>query len=304
MRDDHTSGHDELGAHVSAAGGTHNAPGRAAELDAVVLQLFTKQPNRWKERDVDEAEAVAFRDAIARHGVRTTAAHDSYLINLATPDPALLDRSLDSFTAELRRCEALGLDFLVSHPGNATDGDPDRGIRQNADAIADALDAVPGTVRVLLEGTAGTGTALGSSFHELATLVERIGQRQPDRIGVCLDSCHCWAAGHDLHDLDGVLDAFRDTVGLERLHLLHLNDSATPFGSRRDRHAEIGEGSIGDAGFRAIMNHPDLRTVPKVIETPKGDDAVATDRANLARLRAYRRDELPHDGDELPYPGK
>lgn len=279
---------DELGAHVSAAGGTPNAPGRAAELDARVLQLFTKQPNRWAEREVGEEEAAAFRDAIREHSIRITAAHDSYLINLASPDPALLARSLDSFTAELRRCEALGLDFLVSHPGNATDGDPERGLAQNADAIDQALDAVPGTVRVLLEGTAGSGTALGASFHELAALVRRIGDRHPDRVGVCLDSCHLWAAGHDLHQLDRVLTDFDDTVGLEHLRFLHLNDSLTPFDSRRDRHADIGEGSIGDPGFHAIMNHPALRRVPKVIETPKGDDAVAADRANLARLRAYR----------------
>lgn len=279
---------DELGAHVSVAGGTPNAPGRAAQLDAVVMQLFTKQPSRWKERVIDPAEAAAFRASVEEHGIRTTAAHDSYLINLATPDPALLERSLEAFTAELRRCEALGLDYLVSHPGNATDGAPGRGIRQNAEAIAQALDAVPGRTRVLLEGTAGSGTALGSSFEELAALVDWIGDRNPDRIGVCLDSCHLWAAGHDLHDLPAVLDAFDHTVGLAHLHFLHLNDSMTPFGSRRDRHESIGEGSIGDAGFHAIMNHPALLAVPKVLETPKGDDAVAADRANLARLRSYR----------------
>lgn len=279
---------DEIGAHVSVAGGTPNAPGRAAELDSNVLQLFTKQPNRWAERDVDEAEAVAFERARAHHGTGATAAHDSYLINLATPDPALLARSLDSFTAELRRCEALKLDFLVSHPGNATDGDRDRGIRQNADAIARALTAVPGSVRVLLEGTAGTGTALGSSFEELAALIERVGDVHPERIGICLDSCHLWAAGYDLGDLDSVLARLDHVVGLKHLHFFHLNDSATPFDSRRDRHADIGAGSIGEDAFGAIMTHPALRDVPKVIETPKGDDPVAADRANLARLRGYR----------------
>jgi deoxyribonuclease IV len=280
---------DELGAHISAAGGTDRAPGRAAELDAVVLQLFTKQPNRWAERPIGEAEATAFRAAVGEHGIRVAAAHDSYLINLASPDAELLQRSQASFVAELRRCEALGLDFLVTHPGNATDGDRDRALVANARAITAALDAVPGSTRALLEGTAGTGSALGSTFEELARLLEPIARSHPHRIGVCLDTCHLWAAGHDLRDLTGVLDHFDATVGLGHLRFLHLNDSRTPLGSRRDRHAGIGEGTIGEGVFRAILNEPALRGVPKVIETPKGDDPVAADRANLDRLRAYRK---------------
>jgi deoxyribonuclease IV len=279
---------DELGAHVSAAGGIDRAPGRAAELDAVVLQLFTKQPNRWAERTVTEAEAAAFRAAVAEHGVRVTAAHDSYLINLASPDAELLQRSEASFMAELRRCEALGLDFLVTHPGNATDGDRDRALGANARAITAALDAVPGSTRVLLEGTAGTGSALGSTFEELSRLLQPIVRLHPHRIGVCLDTCHLWAAGYDLRDLAGVLRHFDATVGLGHLRFLHLNDSRAPLGSRRDRHAGIGEGTIGDSVFRAILNEPALRGVPKVIETPKGDDPVTADRANLGRLRSYR----------------
>jgi deoxyribonuclease IV len=280
---------DELGAHVSTAGGTVHAPVRAAELGAVVLQLFTKQPNRWAERQVDEAEAAAFRAACEAHGIQVSASHDSYLINLASADPVLYQRSLEAFTSELRRAEALGLDFLVTHPGNATDGDTDRGIRHNVTAIVAALDAVPGSTRVLLEGTAGTGTALGATFEELARLVGPIADRHPQRVGVCLDTCHLWAAGYDLRDLDGVLDHLDRTVGLAHLRFLHLNDSRTPFHSRRDRHAGIGEGSIGEAVFRAIMTHRALGPVPKVIETPKGDDPLAADRANLARLRSYRQ---------------
>lgn len=284
-----TTGSDELGAHVSSAGGTPNAPARAVEIGARVIQLFTKQASRWAEREVEDDEAAAFRAAAAAAGIAAAASHDSYLINLATADDVLFARSLDSFTAELRRSTALGLHFAVTHPGNATDGDRLRGLARNADAIADALDAVPGRLAVLLEGTAGSGTALGASFEELGDLLRRIGDRHPDRIGVCLDTCHLWAAGYDLRDLDDVLARFDDAVGLRHLRWLHLNDSATPFGSRRDRHAGIGEGSIGDGVFAAILNHPALREVPKVIETPKGDDVVAADRANLARLRGFRR---------------
>ena len=279
---------DELGAHVSVAGGTHNAPARAAELDSVVMQVFTKQPNRWAERLVDADEAAAFRAAREEHGVRTVAAHDSYLINLATPDPGLLEKSLASFIGEVRRCEALGIEYIVSHPGNATDGDPERGLVQNADAIIRALDAVEGSVRVLLEGTAGAGTALGATFEELAELVDRIAEEHPDRVGICLDSCHLWAAGYDIRQLDDVLDELDRVVGLEHLRFMHLNDSVAAFDSRRDRHADIGQGTIGEEGFAAIIRHPALRDVPKVIETPKGDDALAADRANLALLRSFR----------------
>lgn len=279
---------DELGAHVSIAGGTPNAPARATEIGARVIQIFTKQANRWAEREVDDEEAAAFRAAADAAGITCAASHDSYLINLATADDVLFARSHDSFTAELRRSAALGLNFAVTHPGNATDGDRARGIDRNATAIAAALDGVPGGLVVLLEGTAGSGTALGSTFDELAALLERIGDRHPDRIGVCLDTCHLWAAGYDLRQLDDVLARFDDVVGLRHLRFLHLNDSATPFDSRRDRHADIGEGSIGDAPFAAVVNHPALREIPKVIETPKGDDVVAADRRNLARLRGYR----------------
>lgn len=277
---------DELGAHVSAAGGTPNAPARAAELDAAVMQLFTKQPNRWADRVVDDQEAAAFRAARREHGIRTAAAHDSYLINLASPDSALREKSLASFTAEVRRCEALGIELIVSHPGNATDGDAAKGIARNADAIGDALDAVPGSARVLLEGTAGAGTALGATFEELAELVDRVGDRHPDRVGVCLDTCHLWAAGYDVHRIDDLVQRFDTVVGLPHLRFMHLNDSASPFDSRKDRHADIGTGTIGTEGFAAILRHPALQDVPKVIETPKGDDPVAADRANLALLRS------------------
>ncbi|MDX1675561.1 MAG: deoxyribonuclease IV, partial [Longimicrobiales bacterium] len=197
-------------------------------------------------------------------------------------------KSLASFIGEVRRCEALGIEYIVSHPGNATDGDPERGLVQNADAIIRALDAVEGSVRVLLEGTAGAGTALGATFEELAELVDRIAEEHPDRVGICLDSCHLWAAGYDIRQLDDVLDELDRVVGLEHLRFMHLNDSVAAFDSRRDRHADIGQGTIGEEGFAAIIRHPALRDVPKVIETPKGDDALAADRANLALLRSFR----------------
>lgn len=278
-----------LGAHVSAAGGVDNAPGRAARLGAAVGQLFTKQPNRWAEPFPDDATIAAFRGAREQHGIHTFAAHDSYLINLASPDPALLERSYDSFHNELRRCAALGIELLVTHPGNAIDGDVERGLGQNADRIARALQEVPGRTIILLETTAGSATALGASFQEMATMIERIPGTLRSRVGVCVDTCHLWAAGYDLvGSYDDVMAELHDVIGLQRVRLFHLNDSLTPAGSRRDRHADIGEGTMGERPFRRLVTDPRCAATPMVIETPKGDDAFAADRANLQKLRGWR----------------
>ena len=276
-----------LGAHVSSAGGTPAAPPRAGALAATAMQFFSKQANRWAERECLGDECTAFRAALAATPVVATVVHDSYLINLASPDPALRAKSLESFVAELRRCDALGVDFLVSHPGNYMD-DHDAGLARNADAIAEALEIVRPRTVLCLETTAGSGTALGRTFEELAALIAGVPAALRDRVGVCLDTCHVFAAGYDLpNDFDGVIARFADVVGLDRLRVLHLNDSKAPFASRKDRHELIGEGAIGESAFRRIMTDPRLAHVPKVIETPKLDDAEATDRRMLDLLRGY-----------------
>jgi deoxyribonuclease IV len=279
---------DELGAHVSSAGGVGNAPARAAALDARVLQLFTKQPSRWAEPAPGPADFAAYRAAVQADGITVAAAHDSYLINLASPDPVLRRRSIDSFRAELHRCAAFGIPYVVSHPGNATDGDRASGIARNAEAVQRTLEEVAG-VQVLLETTAGAGHALGASFSELAELLERIGPALQHRVGVCFDTCHVWAAGHDLRDaFDDVFAMFDDAMGIGRIRLFHLNDSIGACGSRRDRHAHIGAGALGDEPFRRLLLDDRFSNVPKLLETPKDGDAVMADRANLARLRACR----------------
>lgn len=276
-----------VGAHVSSAGGTHQAPPRAHTIGGTAMQLFTKQGNQWREREVDAAETVAFREALDATAVAVTAAHDSYLINLASPNPELRARSLASFTAELRRCDALGLDYLVSHPGNYMD-DHDSGLARNADAIAEALAAAPGTTLLLLETTAGSGTALGRSFEELAAIIDRVPTALRVRVGICFDTCHTYSAGYDLvNDYAGVMRHLDDVLGLDRLRMMHLNDSKHPLGSRKDRHELIAEGTLGEAPFRSIMSDERLQNVAKVIETPKLDDAQATDRRMLERLRGY-----------------
>jgi deoxyribonuclease-4 len=280
-----------LGAHVSTAGGTVNAPPRAKAIGASAMQIFTKQANRWAERDCDDGECGCFGAALTESGVSATNAHDSYLINLASPDPVLRARSIDSFAAELRRCRALGLHALVSHPGNYMD-ERASGLQRNAEGIAEALEREPGPTALLMETTAGQGTVIGATFEEMAALIDAIPAALRVRVGVCVDTAHVFAAGYDLvGDYDGVWARFGDTVGFERLQMMHLNDSKAPFGSRKDRHELIGEGAIGAEPFRRIMTDPRLAAVPKVIETPKGDDAETTDRRMLQLLRSFELGE-------------
>ena len=276
-----------LGAHVSIAGGTREAPPRAKAIGATAMQIFTKMASRWAERNCADDECVAFRAALADTNVRVTVAHDSYLINLASPDSQLRRRSVEAFVAELARCEALGLDYLVSHPGNYID-DRASGVRRNADAITEALERVPGHAALCMELTSGSGTAIGATFEELAALIETVAPSVRDRVGVCVDTCHAYSAGYDLvNSFDLVWRRFADVLGMNRLKVMHLNDSKTPFASRRDRHELIGEGSLGNLPFRRIMTDERFVDIPKLIETPKLDDARKTDARMLARLRRY-----------------
>lgn len=281
--------HDELGAHVSVAGGVDRAPARAEAIGARVFQIFTKQPSRWAEPTLP-AEAIArFRAECARLEAAFTVSHDSYLINLASPDPALWRRSADCFRGELERARLLGLDGVVTHPGNATDGDAPGGIERNAAAITEALESVAGDTRVLLELTAGAGTSVGGSFEELAKIIDGIPGAHRDRMGVCIDTCHAWVAGYDLAgDYEGVWTRADDAFGMNRVALFHMNDARAQLGSRLDRHADIGRGTIGPEPFRRLMTDRRFRAIPKILETPKGDDGVAADRRNLEVLRSLR----------------
>jgi deoxyribonuclease-4 len=284
----HDAPFDELGAHVSSAGGVRNAPGRAGALHANVLQLFTKMASRWAEPVLGDDEIAAYRAESARCGIRASSAHDSYLINLASPDPVLRARSLDSFQRELQRCEQLNIDFVVSHPGNATDDDFPSAIARNAEGVQEALEATSSVV-VLFETTPGSGRVLGSTFEQLAELMARIPDALQHRLGVCLDTCHVWAAGYDISNAyDDTMLRFDDAIGVQRIRMFHLNDSVGGLGSRRDRHAHIGTAAIGDEGFRRLLLDDRFLHIPKVIETPKDDDALAADLRNLARLRSYR----------------
>lgn len=275
-----------LGSHVSTSGGVERAPIRARESGGDALQIFTSPPQRWAAAAIGEDEASKFRSSASAEGIRVTVAHDSYLINLATERADLLTRSVAAFQAELRRACLLDLDYLVTHPGNATGGDRRAALHQNARAVGEAIERTEGNTVVLFETTAGTGTALGWRFDELAALLEAVPSEQSSRVGVCLDTAHVFAAGYNLRaDPAAVLDEFDRFIGLERLLLFHLNDSVGELASRRDRHANIGEGRIGLRAFGALLSDARVAGVPGVLETPKGDDPLESDRRNLAILR-------------------
>jgi deoxyribonuclease-4 len=280
---------DLLGAHVSTQGGVAMALGRGTAIGATAIQVFTKTPNQWREPAVTSDIQAAFRREVDRSGIASIVAHDSYLINLASPDPVLQTRSEASFRAELERCTRLGIGFVVSHPGNYID-DREAGLARNAAAYTRCLMAVPGSVTVLLETTAGTGTALGANFEELARLRDFIGEPVRHRVAFCADTCHLYSAGYDLvGNYDGVWREWERHIGFRDLRCLHLNDSKTPFASHRDRHELIAEGSLGAEPFRRIMRDPRFARIPKLIETPKGDEEFIQDRRMLRRLRAYGR---------------
>jgi deoxyribonuclease IV len=279
---------ERLGAHVSTQGGVQTAPGRGTAIGATAIQLFTKGPSQWKEPELPASAVAEFRNVLDSSEIKTVISHDSYLINLASPDGELSRRSIRAFVAELRRCKALGISRVVSHPGNYID-QLEAGLERNARNYTQCLRAVAG-VNILVEGTAGSGTSLGSRFEELAELRERIAADVRDRVGFCLDTCHLYSSGYDLiGDFDGVFAHWERVIGLQHLGCIHLNDSKTPFDSRCDRHQLIGEGSLGPEPFRRIMRDPRFRSIPKIIETPKGKDPVGADRRMLRRLRAYAR---------------
>lgn len=277
-----------LGAHVSSQGGVAAAPARGAALRATAIQLFTKTPNQWREPAIAAELVGKFRSEVQRHGLETVVAHDSYLINLASPDPGLRARSVASFTAELQRSSALGLRAVVSHPGNYID-DKTAGLERNARGYAECLAAVPGPLEVWIEGTAGSGTALGARFEELRDLRNALPDEIRTRVGFCLDTAHLHAVGYDLARVEAVWEEFDRVIGFAWLKCLHLNDSRAPAGSRVDRHEWIAEGRIGAEPFRRIMRDPALNGVIKIIETPKRDDPLRHDRRMLRRLRAYAR---------------
>jgi len=280
-----------LGAHVSVAGGLEKAFANGLAVGCTALQIFTKNANRWQARPIADSDAAMFRQAWQASGIGPVMAHDAYLINLASPKGGVWEKSKAALRDELLRCSQLGIPELVLHPGAHLGSGEAVGLERIRQAFREILPEAPQDVRLLLENTAGQGSYLGGDFAHLAALLEGF---DANRFGVCFDTCHAHTAGYDLssaESYDQVMAEFDRLIGLEQIKAFHLNDCLKPCGSKVDRHAHIGQGTIGRAGFACLMQDPRFINVPMVLETPKGD-AGDMDRVNLDLLRELAQDEV------------
>jgi deoxyribonuclease-4 len=281
-----------LGAHVPVAGGLHLAPARGRAIGAEAIQIFTRNKVQWRARPVNADEAAAFRAAFAESGIEIVLTHGSYLVNLASPDRQARERSIATFLAEMERCHALGVPFLVFHPGAHMGAGEAAGLATVAGSLDEALERGRDfAVTPLIEVTAGQGTSVGHRFEHLAFLLDRV--REPDRLGICLDTCHLYAAGYDIATPGGyerTIGELARTVGLAKVRAFHLNDAKAGLGRRFDLHAPIGRGRLGRATFRRLLRDDRFAGLPMVLETPGG---LAAWKRDLELLRGLRRRRRP-----------
>jgi deoxyribonuclease-4 len=283
-----------LGAHMSTAGGLHTAIDRAVSIECNAMQIFVKNNMQWFARACLESEITAFRQHPDRDRIKVVFGHAGYMINLATTNPAFHQNSLRALREELIRADQLGLPFLVMHPGAHMGAGEESGLRKIVMSLDSVFAGLPkNRIRVALEITAGQGSCLGHRFEHLQYIINHV--REPERLRVCLDTAHLFAAGYDLRtelSTKKVFAEFQKVIGFQRLAAIHLNDSKTAFASRVDRHDHIGKGQIGTDAFRVIMNHPKLMKIPKVLETPKGKE-MTEDVENLGLLRSLCATKVP-----------
>ncbi|WP_408954499.1 deoxyribonuclease IV [Natroniella sp. ANB-PHB2] len=278
----------KFGVHTSIAGGVDQAVIRAAELDCNTFQIFSTNPRGWKARELSDKEVNKFKENLKKYQIESVVIHTPYLINLASSKDELYQKSINALVAGVKRADKLGVEYLVLHPGSHTGSGVEAGIIRITEALEEVLERTDPKVRILLENVAGAGTALGSSLEELKKMVESITNN--DRLGLCYDTCHGFAAGYDLRlkeELDKLVVEIDDLFGLDKLGVIHVNDSKTEFASNKDRHQHIGQGKIGLEGFRNLVNHPQLQDKLFVLETPI--DEFGDDRKNLATLKQLVR---------------
>ncbi len=273
-----------FGFHISIAGGLSKVMERARRRGCETIQLFSRNPRGWAYTPLDQQEVDRFRKDLSRTSISPLFVHMPYLPNLASEDPDLYGKSLGALQADLSRASSLGAPYLIIHVGHRVHLPEDEAIRRIAEGINEAFQKVSNSVILLLETTAGQGTEVGHRFSQLRKIIRVVDERE--RMGVCLDTAHAFGAGYDLSTLKGLertLEEFQEQIGLERLHLVHLNDTRSPLGGHVDRHWHIGEGNIGLDGFKNIVNHPLLVHLPGIMETPRKDDV--EDQRNMDVIR-------------------
>ncbi|MBI5637536.1 MAG: deoxyribonuclease IV [Nitrospinae bacterium] len=275
-----------FGAHMPIAGGVENAPLSGQKTGCAAMQIFTKNSNQWRAKPLDEKSVAAYRQNLAASGISFVASHDSYLINMGSPDAAMREKSLDAFVDEIERAALLGIGCLVFHPGSHMKAGEGEGLIHVADCMNEAIRRTPkqAGVTLTIETTAGQGTNLGYKFEHLAFLIEKVKDKK--RVGVCFDTCHVFAAGYELRTEEGYKATWKEfdrVVGLEHLKMFHINDSKKDFGSRVDRHEHLGKGFLGEKPFELLVNDKRFVNIPMVLETPKGKD-LSEDVENLAVL--------------------
>ncbi len=280
-----------LGAHLSTSKGFIAALEQAQELNCDCLQLFSKSPRQWNAAPLDETKAAAFREAWSTSGFSSLVIHDSYLINLAAPDEVVLEKSINAMIDEVLRAELLGADYLVTHCGAfITKGDEANGVKRLAQSLDRVLQSTPNVqVKIALENTCGQGTCLGGPFEHIASVLQTLST---PRLAVCFDTCHAFAFGHDLSTPAGVkstLRHFDETISLQNLAVIHLNDSKGEAGGHLDRHEHIGQGKIGREGLEHFVNHPALQKLPFILETPEVETMIET---NLETVREMRDEKM------------
>jgi deoxyribonuclease-4 len=274
-----------FGFHISIAGGFSKVAERARVRGCETIQLFSRNPRGWKYEPLDDGEVEAFRTSIQSSGLFPVFLHLPYLPNIASLSSRFYPRSIDSIATDLERAGRLGAQYLIIHIGHRMDSSEEEAINAVSQGINQALKRVSNSVILLLENTAGQGSEIGSTFEQIRKIVDRVDESE--RVGICLDTAHSYEAGYDLSNKEGIertLENVDRTVGLKRLHLLHLNDSKTPLGSHKDRHWHIGDGHIGLKGFRYLVNHPLLRHLPGIMETPRTDTI-----EDLKNMKVIRR---------------
>ena len=279
-----------LGSHMSIAGGVHKAIELGASVRCTSIQIFTASNNRWKGKTLNPGDMLLFKKLQKKQNIQHVISHDSYLHNLASPDSNLVDKSIKGMINELNRCELLEIPYMVFHPGSATDGKKGRGINCITRSIKRILRESKNSVTTLcLENTAGAGNEIGSMFEELASILEKVNR--PQRMGICIDTCHLFSAGYDFTSkvkYNKLFSLFSKFIGMEYLKVLHVNDSKYPLGSNKDRHEHIGKGFIGKEPFGFFMNDKKITHIPKILETKKGKD-LKEDKINMRVLKSLIR---------------